>query len=108
MSDGKVLYIGVSNFKAWQVMKALWLSDRSGWARFVAAQYQYSLVVRDIENEFIDLCMTEGLGLVAWGPLGGGFLSGKYRRDQRPNDASRWPSRCHPRRMGGVMGSPRN
>ena len=81
---GKVRYIGVSNFKAWQVMKALGLSDQHGWMRFIAAQYQYSLVVRDIESEFLDLCTSEGLGLVPWGPLGGGFLSGKYRAGQRP------------------------
>ena len=81
---GKVRYIGVSNFKAWQVMKALGLSDQHGWMRFIAAQYQYSLVVRDIESEFLDLCTGEGLGLVPWGPLGGGFLSGKYRAGQRP------------------------
>jgi aryl-alcohol dehydrogenase-like predicted oxidoreductase len=88
VSSGKVLYIGVSNFKAWQVMKALGLSDGNGWARFIAAQYQYSLVVRDIESEFLDLCTAEGLGLVAWGPLGGGFLSGKYRKDHKPSEAS--------------------
>ena len=85
---GKVRYVGVSNFKAWQVMKALSLSDRNGWPRFIAAQYQYSLVVRDIEPEFTDLCLSEGVGLVPWGPLGGGFLSGKYRRGQRPAEAS--------------------
>jgi aryl-alcohol dehydrogenase-like predicted oxidoreductase len=82
--SGKIRYIGVSNFKAWQLMKALGLSDRHGWARFVAAQYQYSLVVRDIEAEFLDLCQSEGVGLVPWGPLGGGFLSGKYQRDNPP------------------------
>jgi aryl-alcohol dehydrogenase-like predicted oxidoreductase len=81
---GKVRYIGVSNFKAWQLMKALGLSDQHGWVRFVAAQYQYSLVVRDIESEFLDLCQSEGVGLVPWGPLGGGFLSGKYLRDNPP------------------------
>lgn len=86
--DGKVRYIGVSNFKAWQLMKALAVSDANGWVRFVAAQYQYSLVKRDIEYEFGDLCMSEGLGLTVWGPLGGGFLSGKYRPDQRPQTAS--------------------
>ena len=85
---GKVRYIGVSNFKAWQLMKALTVSDAHGWVRFVAAQYQYSLVKRDIEYEFADLCMSEGLGLTVWGPLGGGFLSGKYRPDQRPQAAS--------------------
>jgi aryl-alcohol dehydrogenase-like predicted oxidoreductase len=81
---GKVRYIGVSNFKAWQLMKALSLSDAHGWARFVAAQYQYSLVVRDIEAEFTELCVSEGVGIVPWGPLGGGFLSGKYQRGERP------------------------
>ena len=88
VAAGKVRYIGVSNFKAWQVMKALSVSDANGWNRFVAGQYQYSLVVRDIEHEFVDLCLSEGIGLTPWGPLGGGFLSGKYRRDQRPIDAS--------------------
>ncbi len=84
VAAGKVRYIGVSNFKAWQLMKALGLSDQHSWARFVAAQYQYSLVVRDIEPEFLDLCQSEGVGLVPWGPLGGGFLSGKYQRDNPP------------------------
>ena len=84
---GKVRYIGVSNFKAWQVMKALGLSDRHGWARFVAAQYQYSLVVRDIESEFPDMCLSEGVGIVPWGPLGGGFLTGKYLPNRRPLSA---------------------
>jgi len=84
---GKARYIGVSNIKAWQVMKGLGLSDQNDWVRFVAAQYQYSLVVRDIEAEFTDLCESEGLGLVPWGPLGGGFLSGKYIPGHKPNGA---------------------
>jgi aryl-alcohol dehydrogenase-like predicted oxidoreductase len=84
VTSGKVRYIGVSNFKAWQLMKALASSDSNGWARFVAAQYQYSLVVRDIELEFTDLCLSEGVGLTPWGPLGGGFLSGKYSRGKTP------------------------
>lgn len=88
VAAGKVRYIGVSNLKAWQVMKALSISDRHGWPRFIAAQYQYSLVVRDIEAEFIDMCLSEGLGLIPWGPLGGGFLSGKYRADRRPTGSS--------------------
>ena len=82
--DGKVRYIGVSNFKAWQVMQSLGLSDRNGWARFIAAQYQYSLIVRDIEYEYSSLFAAQGLGCMAWGPLGGGFLTGKYERDQQP------------------------
>jgi len=82
--QGSVGYIGVSNFKAWQMMKALGLSDSHGWIRFVVAQYQYSLVVRDIEREFSDLCLSEGVGLTPWGPLGGGFLTGKYHRSDQP------------------------
>ena len=83
-----VRYIGVSNFKAWQLMKALSLSDAHGWSRFVAGQYQYSLVKRDIEHEFSDLALSEGVGLTPWGPLGGGFLSGKYKRNEKPENPS--------------------
>ena len=86
--SGKVRYIGVSNFKAWQLMKALSVSEARGWERFVAAQYQYSLVMRDIDYEYLDLFAKEGLGLMPWGPLGGGFLSGKYRPEHRPADYS--------------------
>jgi aryl-alcohol dehydrogenase-like predicted oxidoreductase len=88
VTAGKVRYIGVSNFKAWQLMKSLAISEAHGWVRFIAAQYQYSLVVRDIEPEHTSLFESEGLGLVPWGPLGGGFLSGKYNRGERP-DAGR-------------------
>ncbi len=81
---GKVRYIGVSNFTAWQVMKALAVCEAHGWNRFAAAQYQYSLVTRDIEYEFLPLFASEGLGLLPWGPLGGGFLTGKYTRGAQP------------------------
>jgi aryl-alcohol dehydrogenase-like predicted oxidoreductase len=81
---GKVAQLGVSNFKAFQVMKALGVASAQAGPRLVAAQYQYSLVVRDIEREFTEMCDAEGLGLVPWGPLGGGFLSGKYQRGDRP------------------------
>ena len=82
--DGKVRYIGVSNFAAWHLMKSLALSDVNHWARFIAGQYQYSLVERNIEHEFAGLCLSEGVGIVPWGPLGGGFLTGKYRRGDKP------------------------
>jgi len=78
VKSGKVRYLGVSNFTAWQLMKALGISDRYGWQRFVCFQPQYSLVMRHIEPEFFPLCQQEGLGIVTWSPLGGGFLSGKY------------------------------
>jgi aryl-alcohol dehydrogenase-like predicted oxidoreductase len=82
--SGKVRYIGVSNFTAWQLMGTLALSESKSWARFIAAQYQYSLVERNIEDEISPLCETQGLSLTPWGPLGGGFLSGKYQPGDRP------------------------
>ncbi|MEM1323982.1 MAG: aldo/keto reductase [Bacteroidota bacterium] len=84
--QGKVRYIGVSNFKAWRLMKALATSDARGLERFVAAQYQYSLLKREIEYEYTDLFTEEGLGLLPWSPLGGGFLSGKYQPGDRPTE----------------------
>ncbi len=86
VTSGKVRYLGISNFKAWQLMKAQGLSRVAGYTPFIAAQYQYSLIKRDLEYEFIDLCATEGLGILPWGPLGGGFLSGKYSPDQAPTE----------------------
>lgn len=80
--SGKVRYIGISNFKAWQLMKAQGLTQQLNTNCFVASQYQYSLVKRDMEYEFFDLLESEGLGLLPWGPLGGGFLTGKYSKDQ--------------------------
>jgi aryl-alcohol dehydrogenase-like predicted oxidoreductase len=86
--SGKIRYIGVSNFTAWQLMKALWLSDLNGWARFVCLQPRYNLVDRQIERELLPLCREEGLGVIPWSPLAGGFLSGKYRPDKSmPGDA---------------------
>lgn len=86
VAAGKVHYIGVSNFKAWQLMKALSLSDCMGYSRFIAAQYQHSLVARDIEREFSELFIEENVGEVVWGPLGGGFLSGKYKKGDKPKE----------------------
>jgi aryl-alcohol dehydrogenase-like predicted oxidoreductase len=85
VTSGKVNYIGVSNFKAWQLMKALGISDAQRWMSFIAAQYQYSLVERGIEFEIGELCLKEGVGIVPWGPLGGGFLSGKYQQGDKPD-----------------------
>jgi aryl-alcohol dehydrogenase-like predicted oxidoreductase len=78
---GKVRYIGVSNFAAWQLTKALWVSDKAGLERFVSLQAYYSLVGRDLEFELVPLCLDQGLGILPWSPLAGGFLSGKYRKD---------------------------
>ena len=86
---GKVRYIGVSNFTAWQIVKSVGLSDSLGLERFVCLQPQYSLIERNVEYEILPACLEEGLGVIPWSPLGGGFLSGKYRRDERPPEDSR-------------------
>ncbi len=78
--QGKVRYIGCSNYSGWQLMKALAISDKRGWERFVTLQALYSLMARDLENEMVPLCLDQGLGILVWSPLVGGFLSGKYRR----------------------------
>jgi aryl-alcohol dehydrogenase-like predicted oxidoreductase len=76
--QGKILYTACSNFETWRLMEALWLSDSKGWERFAAYQPQYSLVVRDIDEEIVPACQLKGLGVVAWSPLAGGYLAGKY------------------------------
>jgi aryl-alcohol dehydrogenase-like predicted oxidoreductase len=82
---GKVRYIGASNYPAWRLMEALGQSDRRGYARFVSYQPQYSLVERaGFEIEALPLCRHHGLGVIPYSPLGGGFLTGKYRRGQPP------------------------
>jgi aryl-alcohol dehydrogenase-like predicted oxidoreductase len=86
---GKVRYIGASNFTAWQLMKSLWVSDKHDFARFDCLQPQYSLISREIEREILPLCRYEGVGVIPWSPLGGGFLTGKYRSGQRPPEDSR-------------------
>ena len=87
--SGKVRYIGVSNFTGWQLMKSVCVSEAYGLERFVCLQPQYSLVERNIEREILPICLEEGVGVIPWSPLGGGFLSGKYRRDEEPPEESR-------------------
>jgi aryl-alcohol dehydrogenase-like predicted oxidoreductase len=87
--QGKVRYVGVSNFTGWQLMKALCSSELKGFERFVSLQPQYSLVERNIEREVLPVCREEGLGVIPWSPLGGGFLTGKYRRGEMPPQDSR-------------------
>ena len=78
--QGKVLYIGCSNYAAYRLMNALWTSKTEHLSRFVTLQAEYSLVARDIEREHVPLCREMGLGVLPWSPLAGGFLSGKYDR----------------------------
>ncbi len=87
--QGKVRYVACSNYEAWRLMEALWISDSKDWARFVAYQPQYSLVVRDIEQEIVPVCELKGLGIVAWSPLAGGFLTGKYQPGERTVEGTR-------------------
>ncbi len=86
VASGKVRYIGVSNYAAWQLMKSLWASDVGGFARFETLQALYNLTNRDIEHELVPLCEDQGLGILPWSPLAQGFLTGKYRRDSRPDE----------------------
>ncbi len=87
--QGKVRYIACSNYEAWRLMEAMWISDSRQMARFECYQPQYSLVVRDIEEELIPLCQYKGLGVVVWSPLAGGFLTGKYQPGQRTVEGTR-------------------
>ena len=86
---GKIGYPGLSNFTGWQVQLAVDLAERHGWAVPVTLQPSYSLLVREIEHEIVPACEHNGLGLLPWSPLAGGWLSGKYTRDARPSGATR-------------------
>jgi aryl-alcohol dehydrogenase-like predicted oxidoreductase len=81
VQHGHVRYIGVSNWAAWQIMKALGISERLGLARFASLQAYYTLAGRDLERELVPMLQSEGVGLMVWSPLAGGLLSGKYSRD---------------------------
>lgn len=87
--QGKVLYLGASNYAAYRLMESLFVSERQRLERFVSFQAQYSLVVRDIEREHVPLCRKYGLGILPWSPLAGGFLTGKHERGQQPPSGSR-------------------
>ena len=83
---GKVRYIGCSNYAAWQLVKALGISDRLHLQRFVSQQIYYSLQAREAEYELVPASLDQGLGILVWSPLAGGLLSGKYRRDTQPQE----------------------
>jgi aryl-alcohol dehydrogenase-like predicted oxidoreductase len=79
---GKVRHIGCSNPTGWYLMKALSISDKQGWDRFVSLEIMYSLLSREVEFELVPAALDQGVGILAWSPLHGGFLSGKYRRNK--------------------------
>jgi aryl-alcohol dehydrogenase-like predicted oxidoreductase len=88
--SGKVRYIGTTTFAGWQVVEALWASDRLHLHRFVSEQPPYNLLDRRVERELIPVAQTFGLAILPWSPLGGGLLTGKYRRDQPPPEGTRY------------------
>jgi aryl-alcohol dehydrogenase-like predicted oxidoreductase len=90
VESGKVRYIGVCNWPAWMVMKAQSIARKEGWHEFKAMQYFYSLSGRDAEDALIPMSQSEGMGFLPWSPLAGGFLSGKYtRNNQKAGGGSR-------------------
>ena len=86
---GKIRYAGVSNFLGWQLQKAVLLARSGGRPPIATLQPQYNLLVRDIEFELVDVCGNENVGILPWSPLAGGWLTGKYLRDQPPTGATR-------------------
>ena len=89
VTSGKIAYYGFSNFLGWQLTKAVHVAKAHGWSAPVTLQPQYSLLVREIESEIVPASLDAGIGLLPWSPLGGGWLSGKYKRDQPPAGATR-------------------
>ncbi len=89
VEDGKVRQIGFSNYTGWQIERAVWTTREVGGPTPASIQPQYNLLARDIELEILPACMDNGIGLLPWSPLGGGWLTGKYSRSERPEGASR-------------------
>jgi aryl-alcohol dehydrogenase-like predicted oxidoreductase len=87
--QGKIRYIGCSNFSAWHLMKGLAAADRHGFARYTSLQAYYNLVARELEHELVPLCLDQGVGVLVWSPLAQGFLTGKQRRGESTPESSR-------------------
>lgn len=94
--SGKIRYIGCSNYGAWRLAKALWTSDIKGLIRFDCVQPRYNLLFRQIEDELLPLCREEGVGVIAYNPLAGGFLTGKYSMSSAPETDTRFGLRSGP------------
>ena len=88
--QGKVRYIGTSTFAAWQFVESLWASERHGLNRFVCEQQPYNLLDRRVERELMPMARTYGVATIPWSPLGGGLLTGKYRRGEEPPAGTRF------------------
>jgi aryl-alcohol dehydrogenase-like predicted oxidoreductase len=87
--SGKVRHIGVSNYLGWHLERAAQITSRQGWSPVVSLQPQYSLLSREIELDVLPVCLDNGLGVLPWSPLGGGWLTGKYSAEQRPTGSTR-------------------
>jgi aryl-alcohol dehydrogenase-like predicted oxidoreductase len=87
--SGKVRYVGVSNHAAWQIMKALGISERESWNRFQSIQAYYSIAGRDLEREIVPVALDQGLSILVWSPLAGGLLSGKFKEDASGPEGAR-------------------
>jgi aryl-alcohol dehydrogenase-like predicted oxidoreductase len=92
VTAGKIRYAGCSNYTGYRLVESLWSSDKRNRVRYESVQLQWSLLVRDAEREVVPACRAFGLGTLVWSPLGGGFLSGKYKRGQAPPAGSRLES----------------
>jgi aryl-alcohol dehydrogenase-like predicted oxidoreductase len=89
VTSGKVRYVGVSNWAAWKIAKALQRSEAKGWARFETLQAYYTIAGRDLERDVVPMLQSEKIGLMVWSPLAGGLLSGKYDRETQSKDGRR-------------------
>ena len=90
VQSGKVRYLGCSNYGAWALAKALWTSDAKHLARFDCVQPRYNILFRQIEDELLPLCREEGIGVIAYNPLAGGFLTGKYQKNAEAESGTRF------------------
>jgi aryl-alcohol dehydrogenase-like predicted oxidoreductase len=90
---GKVRYVGCSNFRAWELVKALWVAERFGTVRFDSTQPRYNLLHREIETELVPLCREQGIGLIVFNPIAGGLLTGKHRPGSEPDPGGRFGER---------------
>jgi aryl-alcohol dehydrogenase-like predicted oxidoreductase len=90
--QGKVRYIGTSTFAAWQFVESLWASEKHGLNRFISEQQPYNLLDRRVERELLPMAQTYGTATIPWSPLGGGLLTGKYRRGEEPPEGTRYAS----------------
>ena len=100
VSDGKVLYLGASNYSAWQIARGLGISEKNNWPRFDVIQPMYSLVKRQAESEILPLARAEKLGVITYSPVGGGLLSGKYGPHDKPNSGRLITNKMYARRYG--------